>query len=208
MNKIKLLGVVFVVASLAVFGFSQFHFVSADQENNQGNGNSTSSSESESFSSVNGNGIGSIVRTMTPGNSGENNGEDITQAGMNSQNGTSFSVSSSGNVSINGASIVSNSGSSLSVKIFGLNLNLVVVASTALVGQASASSTLSVANMNVGDIVDARGQIDSNSGIISISQILDRNMNQQNIQNIQQQSQSLLNQLNQLRNQLTLQTGN
>ncbi len=203
-NKIKLFVSALLVFGLIAFGAFQLNKVFADQENGD-NGNS----------SVNGgaNGIGNIVRSMaqSQNQNGENQTESQGQSGDNQmgQNGNSFAISNSGMVSVNNASFGSVSGNSFTAKVFGLTLNFAVTSSTSLMWQASsASSTVaSINDMKAGDSINVKGQIDSSSGTITATQVMDQSLNQQNILSIQQQIQNLLNQLNQLRAQLNLKTG-
>ncbi len=211
-NKIKLFISVFLVFGLIAFGAFQLSKAFADQEN--GDNSSASSNNGNSNSNSGLNGIGSIVRNLaqSQGQEGESQTESQSQQGSDNQfgqNGNSFSISNSGMVSVNGASLVSVSGNSFTAKVFGLTLNFITTSSTSLMWQvSSASSTVvSITDMKVGDSINVKGQIDSSSGLVNATQVMDQSLNQQNISSIQQQIQNLLNQLNQLRNQLNLQTG-
>ncbi len=188
MNRIKLSAVILVVLGLAVLNVVRFNSAKADDTSGQ--------------SVIGGQGTASGQES---GNSTENGG--IASMGENSQNGPSLSVDSTDKVVMTGASLVSNSGQSLTVKIFGLDLNLAITSSTSLVGmvQMSASSTSSISDMKAGDVIDAAGQIDAGSGIITVDQLRDETMQQQNVQSIQQQIQALLAQLKLLQEQLNMQ---
>jgi len=203
MNRIKFFGV-FAIAGLLALSAAQFHRVSAEQENNgsssaissQASGSSSGESESES-GSLNSSALGNSQGSRNEGEGSQNGGTP------------SLSVNPANKIVINGASLVSNSGQSMSIKIFGFNLNLAITPSTVVAGvtQASASSTSPVSDMKTGDIIDVTGQIDSASGIVTVSQIRDETMRQQNDQNIQQQIQVLLEQLRKLQAQLNTQSG-
>ena len=202
MNRIKFFGV-FAIAGLIALSAAQFNRVSAEQEggssasaSSQISGTGSGESESESGSL----GVSSL------GSSREGSGSE----GESSQNGAkSFSINQGNRAVINGASLVSNSGQSMSATIFGISVNLAITSSTAVVGMAqlSATSTSSVSDMKTGDIIDVTGQIDPASGIVTVSQIRDETMQQQNNQNIQQQIQVLLEQLRRLQAQLNSQSG-
>ncbi len=189
MKNIKLLGVSLAVLALAVWGGVQSHPAKAD-DNNGGNGAAMSQESGNS---------GNALNSSDTGGSGDNNG---TGGGENSSaNGPSLAVNASDKIVANGASLVSISGQSLAVKLFGLDLNLTVTSSTTFLGAAQ-SSTSTIADMKTGDVVDFTGQIDPASGLVSATQVKDETMQQQNIQSIQQQIQALLQELQQLQSRL------
>lgn len=201
MNRIKLFGV-FVIAGLVMLSAAQFYRANAKQESSHG---AAVSAQESGDGETESEGTGNVLHNSDLGNGGESSASE----GENSQNGPSLAVNPSGNVVVNGASLVSNSGQSLVVKIFGLNLNIAITSSTSLVGviQTSASSTSSISDMNAGDVVDVKGKIDAGSGIIAADQVRDQTMQQQNVQSIQQQIQSLLQQLQKLQAQLNMRGG-
>ncbi len=193
MKYTKLFAVFLAVAGLVILGTVQSRLVKADD--NSGNGTITSQglggSESESSSS-------SILNSSDNGTSGENS---ANVGGENSQAGQSFTINANDKVVANGTSLVSNSGQSLVIKAFGVDFNLMTTSSTSLIGMVQ-TSTSTIANMKTGDVIDITGQIDPNSGLITVTQIRDETMQQQNTQSIQQQIQTLLLQVKQLEDQL------
>ncbi|HUX35544.1 MAG TPA: hypothetical protein VMV71_00760 [Candidatus Paceibacterota bacterium] len=201
MNRIKFLGI-FAIAGLIALNASQFYRANAEQE-----GSAVGASVSASAQGLSNAGGESENSGTTLGSSQESSGS--SSEGQNSQSGgTSLSISASNRVVINGSSLVSNSGQSMTVKIFGLNFNLLITSATAVIGtaQTSATSTPSVSDMKTGDVIDITGQVDATSGNITVSQIRDETMQQQNVQNIQQQIQALLDQLHKLQAQLNTQS--
>lgn len=199
MNRIKFLGI-FAIAGLIVLNAAQFYRAHAEQENGSG-----ASVSSQGLSNAGGESENSGTTLGSSQESGNSSGE-----GENSQTGgTSLSISASNRIVINGSSLVSNSGQSMTVKTFGLNFNLLITSSTVVIGaaQMSSTSTSSISDMKTGDIIDVTGQIDATSGTVTVSQIKDETMQQQNAQNIQQQIQALLDQLHKLQAQLNSQSG-
>ncbi len=198
MRSFKLFVAIIAVAGLIVFGVFQFHSVKAESEDS-----SQIPTKQNPFTN------GQQILPMMTGNNGEsgnkNNNNFNTEGpqleGKIPQGGPSLTINSAQRAMINGASLVSNSGQSLTVSIFGLNLNLAITSSTVLLGTASTASS-SIADMKTGDSIDATGQIDATSGIITVKQMRDRNMQQLNIQSIQQQIQMLLEQIKKLQAQL------
>lgn len=168
-NSIKLLFVIFIVAILAITCIGRYNSVRANDRG--GNKN----------------------QEVNLNNNNENSNE------QDNKSTPTFSINPQGKVTIHGAKLTSNSGQSLMVTSFGLNLTVSVSTSTNLLGEA-ANTDLSA--MKTGDILDIKGTIDNNSGIIAASSITDKSLQQQNIQNIQQQIQSLLDQIHKLQQQL------
>lgn len=98
-------------------------------------------------------------------------------------------------VQLNRGKVVSVSGQTLSVSVFGLTLTVTASASTTLAGVAD------IAHINVGDTVSVKGIIDPASGVIAAMVIRDESQNQQLIDSIRQQIQTLLDQLRKLQQQ-------
>lgn len=126
---------------------------------------------------------------------GEMENEDENKGSGNAM----FSIQPNGNVTIGNASLVSMSGQTLNVKVFGLGLTVNTTTSTKIVGvDNSATSTA----MQAGDLLDIKGSIDSNSGVITASAVRDRSREAQNNQGILQKIQALFEQIKQLQEQL------
>lgn len=200
MKYTKFFAVFLAVAGLMVLGLVRPHLVRADD----GGGDGATISQGLGSGETESGNKGSSLNNSENGSSGENNGNS---GEGDSQNGQSFTINAANKVVANGASLVSNSGQSLVIRTFGLNLNLAITPSTSLIGAAQAS-TSTIADMKAGDVIDLTGQIDPSSGLITVAQIRDETMQQQNMQSIQQQIQALLQQVKQLQDQLKLQQPN
>lgn len=197
MKHIKILAAFLAVAGLVFLSAAQLHPAKADDRNGNGATMSRGSGDNETESENGGNAFNGFAS----GNSGENNGGSGGE-GENSQSGPSLVINPANKVVVNGATLVSNSGQSLVIKIFSLNLNAAITSSTSFLGTLAATST--AASMKTGDVIDLTGQIDANSGIIAVDRIRDETLQQQNVQNIQQQIQALLQQLKALQEQLNM----
>lgn len=125
--------------------------------------------------------------------------EDEAESEHKGSGNTMFSIQPNGNVTIGNASLVSMSGETLNVKVFGLSLTVNTTTSTKIVGvDNSATSTA----MQAGDLLDIKGSIDSNSGVVTASTVRDRSREAQNNQGILQKIQALFEQIKQLQEQL------
>ncbi len=125
-----------------------------------------------------------------------------------SSNQPLLSIKPQGDIRIQNAALLSNSGQSLQLKSFGLNLTVGLTSSTELIGViANASGSSSFSDMKTGDVIDVWGTIDSNSGLITAEKIRDDSLRQQGIDALRQQIESLLQQLRQLQEQLRVKQG-
>lgn len=109
------------------------------------------------------------------------------------QGGPALIIKEEGFTEIMKAKLVSVSGSTLSVTIFGIPLSISTSASTRFLGVTDASK------MAVGHLLDIRGKTDSSTGIITATDVHDISQKDQSIASLEQQIQALMEQLKKLK---------
>ncbi len=110
--------------------------------------------------------------------------------------GAQIEVSASGETQLKGAKLVSISGTSISITVFGLPITVTTASSTRFVGAADTSGLI------VGDTLSIKGIISQTTGVVTASVVQDESQRQNMLNGIQQQIQALLEQVRQLREKI------
>ena len=184
-NKILFSAVTFfaVLSLVAVSAYPRL--VSADQgESENGSQSQANVSSTENH--------GSAVSAVAQENSGESESESSTQE--------SASIKSSGDFSVTGVKVnsIDASSNSVNVSLYGLS-KTVSLAGASIMGS---NQTISVSDIQVGDILSGSGNYNEATHAVTISRVVDNSYTTRNVSDIQAQIQHLLDLIQQLQAQV------
>ena len=184
-NKNLFLAVAFFAVLSLVVVSAYPRLVSADQGESEGSGNSQASAVSTENH-------GSVVSAVAEGNSQESESESSTQE--------SASIKSNGDFSVTGVTVnsVDASSNSVNVSLYGLS-KTVSLAGASIMGS---NQTISVSDIQVGDILSGSGNYNEATHAVTISRVVDNSYTNRNVSNIQAQIQHLLDLIQQLQAQI------